>query len=55
MPTEVPRPHHHHAAGRTHPPAAIAPSILRMGLLERLAAAVVITAVIWGVVFWAIS
>jgi hypothetical protein len=54
MPTHVPHPHHHHhPAGRGHPSAKVSPSILRMALLERLAAAAVIIAVIWGAVFWA--
>jgi hypothetical protein len=47
--------HHHHPAGRSHPPAAVAPSILRMALIERLAAAAVLIAVIWGAVLWAMA
>jgi hypothetical protein len=56
MPTHVhvpphwPRPHRHAGAG--HPPAEVAPSILRMSALARLAAAAVTVtiAMIWGVV-----
>jgi hypothetical protein len=56
MPTSVPHEHHHHhAPGQGHPPAAIAPSILRMGLAGRLGAAAVVIGVIWGVVLWAMS
>jgi hypothetical protein len=47
--------HHHHAADRGHPPAAVSPSILRMALIERLAAVAVLIAVIWGAVFWAMA
>ncbi len=38
-----------------HPPASIAPSILRMSALERLAVAAVLIAVIWGAVIWAMA
>jgi len=55
MPTDVPHTHHHHPAGRGHPPAKVSPSILRMALVERLAAAAVIIAVIWGAVLLAMS
>jgi hypothetical protein len=59
MPTEV-HPHyhghhHHHEPGEGHPPAAISPSILRLSAAERLAAAGVLIAVIWAVVFWAMA
>jgi hypothetical protein len=47
--------HHHHHTGHTHPPATVAPSILRLSALERLAAVVVIVAVLWGAVFWAMA
>jgi hypothetical protein len=53
MPTQVP--HHHHHPGHGHPPAAISPSILRMSVLERLAASAALIAVLWGVVIWAIK
>lgn len=55
MPIEIPHPHHHHPASRGHPPAAIAPSLLRMALAARLATVAVLIAVIWGAVFWAMS
>lgn len=58
MPIPVPHPHHphhHHPAGSGHPVAAIAPSILRMALVERVAAVAIVLAVIWGAVFWAMS
>ena len=40
--------HHHHPPGHAHPPAAIAPSILRLSVLERLAVAAVLIALIWA-------
>jgi hypothetical protein len=52
MPTPVPHPHHHPEGGR-HPTAAIAPSILRMALTERLIIVAVMIAVIWGATLWA--
>jgi hypothetical protein len=66
MPTEIPHDHdhhvhadhehhHHHAPGEGHPPATIAPSILRMGVAERLVAAGVAIVVIWAAVFWAMA
>jgi hypothetical protein len=48
-------PHHHHGPGEGHPAAAVAPSILRMGVLERLAIAALLIALIWGLAFWAIA
>jgi hypothetical protein len=48
-------PHHHHRPGEGHPAAAVAPSILRMGALERLSIAAVLIAVIWALAFWAIA
>jgi len=55
MPTHVhpQHHHHHHPAGQGHPPAAVSPSILRMSILERLAIAAVLIAVLWGAVAWA--
>jgi hypothetical protein len=47
--------HHQHPPGRGHPPAAVSPSILRMALIERLAAAAVLIALIWGAVVWAMA
>jgi len=59
MPTPIPRHEHHHrhhhAARGAHPPATVSPSILRMTLGERLVVVVVIIAVIWAAVFWAIT
>ena len=46
---------HHHGAGERHPAAAVPPSILRMGAVERLAIAAALIALIWTGVFWAIS
>jgi len=50
MPTRVPHPHHDHRPGEGHPPAAISPSILRMSVVERLAIAVALIALVWGAV-----
>jgi hypothetical protein len=55
MPTDVPHPHHHHHAGRGHPPAAISPSILRMSVVERLAVAAALIALLWGAVILAMK
>src|SRR5215831_5421291 len=55
MPTHVPHPHHHHHPGQGHPPASISPSILRMSVLQRLAIATALIAVLWGAVFWAMK
>ena len=52
MPTHV-HPHHHHHPGQGHPPAVVSPSILRMSILERLAIAAALIALLWGVVVWA--
>jgi hypothetical protein len=48
-------PHHHHHPGGAHPPAAVSTSILRLSVAERLAAAGIMIAVMWAVVFWAMS
>jgi hypothetical protein len=48
-------PHHHHHSGHIHPPATIDPSILRLSVLERLAAAAVVIAVLWAIVAWAMA
>jgi hypothetical protein len=45
--------HHHHPPGHAHPPAAIAPSILRLSVVERLGIVSVLIALIWAAVFWA--
>jgi hypothetical protein len=50
----APHSHAHHHEGHAHPPAEVSLSILRMGALERLAGALVVIAVIWGAVSWAI-
>jgi hypothetical protein len=47
--------HHHHHAGHSHPPAAVAPSILRLSVAERLSFAAVLIALLWAAVFWALS
>jgi hypothetical protein len=54
MPTPIHPPHHHHHSG-AHPPAPIAPSILRASVWQRLAIAAVLIAVIWGSVLWAMA
>jgi hypothetical protein len=46
---------HHHAAEERHPPASIAPSILRMSAAERLAVVAVVIAALWGTVYWALT
>jgi hypothetical protein len=45
--------HHHHDPGHAHPPAGIAPSILRLSALERLGVAAALIALLWAAVFWA--
>jgi hypothetical protein len=47
--------HHHHHPGEAHPAADVAPSLLRLSAMERLAGAAVVIALLWGAVFWAIS
>jgi len=47
--------HHHHPHGHAHPPTAVAPSILRLSVLERLAAVSVLIGLIWAAVYWAIN
>ncbi len=54
MPTHDHR-HHHHPPGQGHPPASIAPSILRMSVMERLAIAAVLIAALWAAVVWAMA
>ena len=46
---------HHHHAGQVHPPAALHASILRLSVLERLGAAAVVIALLWGAVLWAMT
>jgi len=55
MPTPVHSPHHHHHLGGAHPPAAVAPSILRASVWQRLAIAAVLIAAIWASVLWAMA
>jgi hypothetical protein len=47
--------HHHHHPGRAHPAAAVSPSLLRLSAFERLAAAAVVIALLWGAVWWAMA
>jgi len=47
--------HHHHDPDRVHPSPAVAPSLLRMSALGRLAAAVGVAAVLWLAVWWAMA
>ena len=55
MPTHVPHPHQHHHPGQGHPRASISPSILRMSVLQRLAIAAALIALLWGAVIWAMK
>jgi len=48
-------PHHHHHPGHVHPPASVHPSILRLSAPERLIAAAGVVAVLWAIVFWAMT
>jgi hypothetical protein len=50
-----PHPHHHHDPDHAHPSAAVAPSLLRLSAAERLAAAAVLIALLWGALAWAIA
>jgi len=47
--------HHHHHSGEGHPPASVSPSILRMSVVERLAIAAALIALLWGAVLWAMK
>ena len=47
--------HHHHHPGHLHPPASVAPSILRMSLWQRLSFAAVLIALMWSAAFWAMQ
>jgi hypothetical protein len=47
--------HHHHAPGHAHPPAPLAPSMLRLSALQRLGGATVVAALIWACVWWAMA
>jgi hypothetical protein len=46
---------HHHPPGPHPAPATIAPSILRLSLRARLAGALVLVLLLWGVVYWALA
>jgi hypothetical protein len=46
--------HHHHDPGHAHPPAGVAPSILRLSALERLGVAAGLIALLWAAAFWAL-
>ena len=45
----------HGHAGHAHPPAPVSFSLLRLSLLQRLAGALCVIAVIWTGVFWAMA
>jgi hypothetical protein len=47
--------HHHHEPGHAHPMARVAPSLLRMSALERIAVAMVVAGILWIAVWWAIG
>ena len=47
--------HHHHHAGHAHPPAGVAPSILRLSAPQRLGFAAVLIALLWAAAFWAMQ
>jgi hypothetical protein len=46
---------HHRHAGAPHPSPTISPSLLRFSVIERLAIAAALCAVIWLGVWWAID
>ena len=46
-------PHHHRHEGHAHPPASVAPSILRLSALQRLCFAAGLIALLWAAAFWA--
>jgi hypothetical protein len=46
--------HHHHHPGHAHPSPVIAPSLLRLSALQRLAAAAATSGILWLAVLWAI-
>jgi hypothetical protein len=49
----MPSAHHHHHPGHIHPPAAAAPSLLRLSAIQRLGIAAALIALIWLAVYWA--
>jgi len=44
----------HHHAGHVHPPADIAPSLLRASAGQRLLIAGIGVALLWSAVYWAL-
>jgi hypothetical protein len=46
---------HVHAPGERHPHAEVSPSLLRFSALERIGIALMLTAILWAAVFWAIG
>ena len=44
---------HHHHPGHAHPPAGVAPSILRLSVLQRLGFAGGLIAAVWAAAYWA--
>jgi hypothetical protein len=55
MPTRLPHLHHQHRAGQGHPPAVVSPSLLRMSVVQRLAIAAALIALLWAAVVWAMK
>jgi len=45
---------HHHPLHQ-HPHARVGPSFLRLSAAERLAAAMVVVALLWGAILWAMA
>jgi hypothetical protein len=45
---------HHHHSGHSHPPAQIAPSMLRASALQRLIGGGIGIILLWSAVFWAL-
>jgi hypothetical protein len=52
--TSVMTHHHHHDQGHAHPPATVAPSLLRASAMQRLAGVALCLAVLWVAVLWAL-
>jgi hypothetical protein len=55
MPAHSDHSHHHHPPGQGHPPATIAPSLLRLSVAERLGLAALLAALVWAAVLWAMQ
>jgi hypothetical protein len=47
--------HQHHHHGSVHPPAAVLPSLLRSSLVQRLAMAAGLSALLWLCAWWTIG